>query len=110
LIVTSRGSHSSVTQAARVMDSDVIVVPADDSGRMSGAALRATVDSMSEDDRQRLFAIIGTAGTTNAGVIDDLESVADVCDATGAWFHVDGAYGAAALAAPSVRARFDGTA
>jgi glutamate/tyrosine decarboxylase-like PLP-dependent enzyme len=55
-----------------------------------------------------LFAIVGTAGTTNAGVIDDLAAVADVCDATGAWFHVDGAYGAAALAAPSVRARFAG--
>jgi glutamate/tyrosine decarboxylase-like PLP-dependent enzyme len=108
LIVASRGAHSSVTQAALVIDSDVLLVPADDAGRMTGDALRATVDSMSEDERQRLFAIVGTAGTTNAGVIDDLAAVADVCDVTGAWFHVDGAYGAAALAAPSVRARFDG--
>ena len=61
-----------------------------------------------DDDRQRLFAIVATAGTTNAGVIDDLAAVADVCQRTGAWFHVDGAYGAAALAAPSVRDRFAG--
>jgi glutamate/tyrosine decarboxylase-like PLP-dependent enzyme len=108
LIVASRGAHSSVTQAARVIDSDVLLVDADAAGRMRGAALHATVERMSEDDRQRLFAIVGTAGTTNAGVIDDLAAVADACDATGAWFHADGAYGAAALAAPSVRARFTG--
>ena len=41
-------------------------------------------------------------------MIDDLDAVADACDATGAWFHADGAYGAAALAAPSVRERFSG--
>jgi glutamate/tyrosine decarboxylase-like PLP-dependent enzyme len=108
LIVASRGAHSSVTQAARVIDSDVLLVDADAAGRMRGDALHAAVGRMSEEDRQRLFAIVGTAGTTNAGVIDDLAAVADACDATGAWFHADGAYGAAALAAPSVRARFTG--
>ena len=108
LVVTSAGAHSSVAQAARVMDSDVLLVPADEAGRMTGAALQAAIAGLSDDDRGRLFAIVGSAGTTNAGVIDDLTAVADVCAATGAWFHVDGAYGAAALAAPSVRARFDG--
>src|SRR4051812_18129850 len=108
LVVASRGAHSSVTQAARVMDSDVLVVNADEAGRMTGEALRAAIDGLPEDDRARLFAIVGTAGTTNAGVIDDLAAAADVCEATGAWFHVDGAYGAAALAAPSVRERFIG--
>ena len=108
LIVTSGGAHSSVTQAARVIDSDVLLVPADAAGRMRGEALTAALDEMSEDDRQRMFAIVATAGTTNAGVIDDLDAVADVCAETGAWFHVDGAYGAAALAAPSVRDRFAG--
>jgi len=108
LIVASRGAHSSVTQAARVIDSDVLLVDADAAGRMHGDALDAAVARMSDDDRQRLFAIVATAGTTNAGVIDDLATVADMCDATGAWFHVDGAYGAAALAAPSVRERFSG--
>lgn len=108
LIVTSRGAHSSVTQAARVIDSDVVLVDADAAGRMGGDALKATVAGMADEDRERLFAIVGTAGTTNAGVIDDLAAVAEVCAATGAWFHADGAYGAAALAAPSVRERFAG--
>lgn len=34
--------------------------------------------------------------------------MAAVCRERGIWFHVDGAYGAAALAAPSVRHRFEG--
>jgi L-2,4-diaminobutyrate decarboxylase len=52
--------------------------------------------------------VVATAGTTNAGVIDDLAGVADVCAETGVWMHVDGAYGGAGLAAPSVRDRYRG--
>ena len=49
-----------------------------------------------------------TAGTTNLGAIDDLAGIAAVCSEHGVWMHVDGAYGGAALAAPSVRDRFAG--
>jgi glutamate/tyrosine decarboxylase-like PLP-dependent enzyme len=108
LVVASKGAHSSVAQAARVMDCDVVVVPADESGRMGGDDLAHTVDGLPPDDRSRLCAVVATAGTTNAGVIDDLAAAAAVSAREGAWFHVDGAYGAAALAAPSVRDRFDG--
>jgi len=108
LIVTSQGSHSSIAQAAHAMDCDVVYVPADDHGRMVGAALRTTVAGLATVDRDRIFAVVATGGTTNAGVIDRLADTADVCDELGAWFHVDGAYGGAALAAPSVRDRFDG--
>ena len=55
-----------------------------------------------------MFAIVATAGTTNAGVIDDLAGVAEVCAEFGVWMHVDGAYGGAGLAAPSVRDRYSG--
>ncbi|HWL41391.1 MAG TPA: pyridoxal-dependent decarboxylase [Ilumatobacter sp.] len=108
LVIASAGAHSSVAHAARVMDCDVIAVAAEPSGRMSGAALRSTLDAVSDTDRARLFAIVATAGTTNAGVVDDLAGAADAAEATGCWLHVDGAYGGAALAAPSVRARFAG--
>lgn len=108
LIVASGGAHSSVAAAARAMDADVVTVPADERGRMTGAALAATVDGLDPLDRERLFAIVATSGTTNAGVIDDLSAAADVAERCGAWFHVDGAYGAAALVAPSVRQRFVG--
>jgi len=40
--------------------------------------------------------------------VDDLAGLGAVAEQYGLWFHVDGAYGGAALAAPSVRARYDG--
>lgn len=43
------------------------------------------------------FAVVGTAGTTNSGAVDDLNALADVSERYGLWFHVDGAYGAAAV-------------
>ncbi len=42
------------------------------------------------------FAVVGTAGTTNSGAVDDLNALAEICERYGLWFHVDGAYGAAA--------------
>jgi L-2,4-diaminobutyrate decarboxylase len=108
LLVASAGAHSSVAAAARAMDADVAVVPADDDGRMTHEALRATLDGLDAADRDRLFAIVATSGTTNAGVIDDLTATAAACAELDTWMHVDGAYGGAALAAPSVRHRFAG--
>jgi len=52
--------------------------------------------------------VAATAGTTNLGAIDDLTGIAAVCREHGVWMHVDGAYGGAALAAPSARHLFDG--
>ena len=54
------------------------------------------------------FAVVATSGTTNFGIVDDLASVAEVCREYGLWFHVDGAYGGAGLAAPSVRHLYAG--
>ena len=41
-------------------------------------------------------------------MIDDLAGCADVAGELGAWFHVDGAYGLAAMLLPEMRAKFDG--
>lgn len=108
LLVASSGAHSSVKQAALAMDADVVMVPADERGRLTGTALAATVSSLDEIDLDRMFAIVATSGTTNLGMVDDLAAVAEVAAAHDTWFHVDGAYGAAALCAPSVRHLFDG--
>jgi glutamate/tyrosine decarboxylase-like PLP-dependent enzyme len=55
-----------------------------------------------------VVALVATAGTTNAGIIDDLAGLAEVAENHELWFHIDGAYGGAALFAPSVRDRFAG--
>jgi len=108
VILASSGAHSSVVQAARVMDADVVDLGVDARGRAPGANSRAVIDALSAENRERICAVVATAGTTNLGVIDDLTACADLAAALGTWFHVDGAYGAAALCAPSVRADFAG--
>jgi L-2,4-diaminobutyrate decarboxylase len=108
LLVASSGAHSSVKQAALAMDADVVMAPADERGRLTGTALATTVSSLDDIDLDRMFAIVATSGTTNLGMVDDLAAVAEVAATHDTWFHVDGAYGAAALCAPSVRHLFDG--
>jgi L-2,4-diaminobutyrate decarboxylase len=108
LILSSSGAHSSVAQAARVMDADVITFAADEKGRLTGPSLLAAWEGLDPADRERVCAIVATAGTTNVGAIDDLESVADLCEAVQVWMHVDAAYGGAALGALSRRELFAG--
>jgi L-2,4-diaminobutyrate decarboxylase len=108
LIIASKGAHSSVVSAGRAMDADVIKADADSQGRLRIDALQKLVKDLAQPDRERVFAVVATSGTTNAGVIDPLDGAADVADELGVWFHVDAAYGGAGLAAPSVRARYNG--
>ena len=117
VLAASDGAHSSIAAAARVMDVDVLRVPTDKTGHMRGDALHTVLhDAISRGTQAApdaeadagLFAIVATGGTTNAGMIDDLSGAADAAEEHGLWLHVDGAYGAAALVAPSVRSRFWG--
>jgi glutamate/tyrosine decarboxylase-like PLP-dependent enzyme len=104
-VLTSSEAHSSIAQAARVLDMDLITVPGDTSHRLTGDALRAV---LAEQDPDGLVAVAASAGATNLGLIDDLAGVAAVCREHDIWLHVDGAYGLAALAAPSKRVAFAG--
>ncbi len=97
--------HSSVAAAARVMDVDILDVPHDERGRLTGEALERALD---EDGGAGVFAVVASAGATNAGTVDDLPGVASVCADRGLWFHVDAAYGGGGLLAPSARALYDG--
>ena len=50
------------------------------------------------------FMVVGAAGTVGTGAIDPLDDIADICERTGLWFHVDGAYGALAAMLPEAPA------
>lgn len=107
LVLTSTGAHSSVQAMARVMDADIILIDCD-GDFLTGEELEKAVINLDKEKRDRLFAVVATGGTTNAGIIDDLDGIANVCGKENIWFHVDCAYGGGALAAPSVRHLFNG--
>jgi L-2,4-diaminobutyrate decarboxylase len=104
-VAAQASAHSSVVSACEVMDAEFVGVEGDAEQRLSGAALRKVLEAEGPDT---FFAVVATSGTTNFGIVDDLASVAEVCREYGIWFHVDGAYGGAGLAAPSVRHRYAG--
>ncbi len=105
-VIASNGAHSSISAMAKVIDADVILIETED--RLEGNKLAETIEELGNEDRSRLFAVIATGGTTNSGIIDDLAGIADICKKEKLWFHVDAAYGGAALAVKSVRPLFNG--
>jgi len=108
-VCVTEETHSSVKHALRVvMDVEIIEIPGDERGRMTGSALRQTISELSASTVDGIFAAVATAGTTNAGVVDDIEGIADVAAEHNWWLHVDGAYGGAGLVAPSIRHLFRG--
>jgi glutamate/tyrosine decarboxylase-like PLP-dependent enzyme len=65
---------------------------------------------VAEDRKSGLapFMVVGTGGTTAAGVIDPLPDLGRFCKAAGLWFHVDAAWGGAAIISPNLRHHFAG--
>ncbi|HEU5250244.1 MAG TPA: aminotransferase class I/II-fold pyridoxal phosphate-dependent enzyme [Thermoanaerobaculia bacterium] len=94
-LYASDQSHHSVEKAAMLAgfpESSVRTIPSDDAFRIR---LDALGESVSRDRAagRRPFFVVGNAGTTNTGAVDDLAALADFCARERLWFHVDGAYG-----------------
>ncbi len=107
-IAASAQAHSSIAAAAQVMDVDILKVIPDTTGKLRGDQLGKAIDQYHGANQARVFAVVATAGTTNLGIIDDLKSIGSAAHARDIWFHIDGAYGLAALCASSVRSKFSG--
>lgn len=109
VIACSEEAHSSIKAAAQVMDVEILSIPTDDDTRLVGEDVARAVDQFHTlNQGKRIFAIVATAGTTNLGIIDDLVGIGKAAKDRGIWFHVDGAYGLAALASPKWRPLFAG--
>jgi glutamate/tyrosine decarboxylase-like PLP-dependent enzyme len=104
-VAVSSEAHASVALALRVIGVDAMVVPTEDH-RLTGAALSRALAA--DSSLGEVIAVVATAGTTNGGIVDDLAGVGRVARDHGLWFHVDGAYGGAALLADSARHLFEG--
>ena len=99
-------AHASVDNSLRLLGLEALVVPTGPSGRFTGTALEHALRASSRSDE--LAVVIASAGSTNAGVVDELDALAGVAHAHDAWIHVDGAYGAGALLLPERRHLFEG--
>jgi aromatic-L-amino-acid/L-tryptophan decarboxylase len=97
-VYASSQTHTWLEKAADLfgLGTDAIRwLPADDGLRLDVAALRRQIEvDIAQGDTP--FLVIGTVGTTAVGAIDPLPEIAAICREYDLWFHVDGAYGAAA--------------
>lgn len=87
--------HHSVTKAAHLIgipDDAIRTVASDIDGKCDPDALQDLIDADIAAGR-RPFLVVGVAGSTDTGSIDPLDRLADIAERSGAWFHVDAAYG-----------------
>jgi glutamate/tyrosine decarboxylase-like PLP-dependent enzyme len=102
---TSRESHLAwlkIAHQAGIGRAAARFVATDGCGRMDANAL---ADALRQDRARGCVPImvVGTAGTTNAGMIDPLTDCAGVARRAGAWYHVDAAWGGAVVASDRLR-------
>ncbi len=109
-LFVSDSGHYAATKSAALLGigtSGVIKVASDHTGAIDPAALDAAIDQTIADG-QTPFAVIATSGTTVTSAFDDLNAVADVCEARNLWMHVDGCYGGSALFSKAQAWRLNG--
>lgn len=107
-ILSAPSAHSSVRQAARAMDIDIVEVPGDELGRLTPEGLAQTIARLSLYDSERVFAVVASAGATNTGSVDELLDTGTITKEHNLWFHVDGAYGGAAILCEQTKPLFEG--
>jgi aromatic-L-amino-acid/L-tryptophan decarboxylase len=99
-VVCSEHTHSSVDKAARILGMELRKVPVDAEFRIDVDSLREVVGGAA--------AVVATVGTTSTTSVDPVPAIAEICEAEGAWLHVDAAYAGSAMVCPELRSAFAG--
>lgn len=108
VVYASQEVHMSIPKSVALLGlgrDNLRLIPTDPSLRMDTAQLERQIANDKSSGRIPL-AVVASAGTVNTGAIDPLAKIAEMAHRNGAWFHIDGAYGA--LAAIAERGKFDG--
>jgi glutamate/tyrosine decarboxylase-like PLP-dependent enzyme len=106
----SKAAHGCIRKAMHICGFGVDalrLIATDEAQRMDLRELELTIEA----DRHAGFSpflVIGTAGTVDAGAVDDLSALADLCERQRLWFHVDGACGAMAILAGDLAPKLKG--
>jgi glutamate/tyrosine decarboxylase-like PLP-dependent enzyme len=93
-------AHSCVRKAAELLGlgaEHVHILQSDEHFRVRADDLRAQI-RRDRSAGMHAVAAVASVGTVNTGAIDPIDDIADVCDEHDVWLHVDGAYGAPAVA------------
>ncbi|MFJ3227057.1 lysine decarboxylase DesA [Streptomyces sp. NPDC086783] len=109
-IFASEVSHFSVRKSAKLLGlsaDSVVSIPVDHDKRMQTVALAHELDRCKREGLTPM-AVVATAGSTDFGSIDPLPEIAELCAQSGAWMHVDAAYGCGLLTSLKNRDRLDG--
>jgi glutamate/tyrosine decarboxylase-like PLP-dependent enzyme len=109
-IYTSRDCHIAWLKAAHqagVGRAALRLVATDGRGRLEPQALRSAIAQDRASGAVPVM-VVATAGTTGAGMIDPLHACADVARDERLWYHIDAAWGGAALASNRLRKVLDG--
>lgn len=99
IIYMSDQTHSSNIKAIRTIGfrkDQVRIIPTDLEFKISMNKLKNAIAKDRLEGYQP-FCMIATAGTTNTGTVDPLNDIAKLCKEENLWFHIDGAYGGAAI-------------
>jgi glutamate/tyrosine decarboxylase-like PLP-dependent enzyme len=100
LVYVSEYTHHSIQKAVCSIGlgmESVRVVPADNQLRMDVNRLQEMIHLDLSKSSQSPLCVVATAGTTSAGVVDPLKNIAELCRNQNLWFHVDAAWGGAAV-------------
>ena len=116
VVIVSRRGHYSIKKSAHLLglgEENVINIPVDNNNRIDIKALRRKIQSIKKNDREtgkrtKILAIIGIAGTTETGNIDNLTELGDISRQENAFFHVDAAWGGCAMIVDEYRPMFRG--
>lgn len=95
VVYTSERAHHSIVKAARIAGihpDRIHPIRADADLRLDGDELERAIDHDTAAGLVPMM-IAATAGTTDTGTIDPLRECAAIAASSGAWFHVDAAYG-----------------
>ena len=101
VIYLSDQAHSSNIKALRIIGfrkEQIRLIPTDSEFKFSTIKLKSAI-SRDKLEGNVPLCVIATAGTTNTGTVDPLMAISKICKEEDLWFHVDGAYGGAAILA-----------
>lgn len=99
VILVSRRGHYSLSKAADLLglgSEQIWALPTDDDNKLRLDALAEACERCRQE-RRRVLAIVGVAGTTETGNVDPLDGIAEIAQAHGVHFHVDAAWGGPTL-------------